>query len=163
MLIVARKAGITVKIFRISLFGHREVDDLLFLHRRLESVVREILAEKEYVAFFIGRNGEFDEYAASVIKGIQREIGTARCEINLVLPYSVANLEYYEDYYNDVIIPETVQGVHPKSAIKKRNEWMIEHSDLCIFFLEHPSGGAHIAFRHAKRMNKSTINLFEAK
>ena len=53
---------------------------------------------KPYVSFLIGRNGEFDEDAASVIKHAQKELGKENNDITLVLPYAVARLAYYEKY-----------------------------------------------------------------
>ena len=32
--------------------------------------------------------------------------------------------------YDEVVIPDVVAGVHPKSAITKRNRWMVEKSDI---------------------------------
>lgn len=47
--------------FRVSFFGHRD----FYEHKKCENVLKEILEEilenKEYVEFFVGRNGEFDK------------------------------------------------------------------------------------------------------
>ena len=146
-------------IYTVSLFGHREVDNLQQLSVKLIPFVREIIQTKSYVTFLIGRNGEFDEFVASVIKQVQREVGKENNDITLVLPYTVADLEYYEKYYDDIIIPEITQGAHPKSAITLKNRWMIEQSDLVIFYVTHEKGGAYTAMRYAKKLNKNIINL----
>ena len=74
-------------IFTVSLFGHREIEDLKALDDLLTPVIKEILNEKEFVCFLIGRNGEFDEFAASVIKRAQKLFGKENNEMTLVLPY----------------------------------------------------------------------------
>jgi len=96
---------------------YRKIDDPRRLRNQLAPIVKELIQTKSYVAFLIGRNGEFDEYVASVIKHHQKEVGKENSDITLVLPYTVADLSYYEKYYDSVIIPESVCGAHPKSAI----------------------------------------------
>ncbi|MBQ9802303.1 MAG: hypothetical protein IJW51_04455 [Clostridia bacterium] len=110
-----------MNIFTVSLFGHREIDDLRQLNDQLFPIIKELIQTKAYVAFLIGRNGEFDEYAASVIKHVQKEVGKENNHITLVLPYTVADLEYYEKYYDSIIIPESLYGAHPKIAITLKN------------------------------------------
>ena len=147
-------------IFTVSLFGHRKIEDLWQLNKQLAPIIKELIQTKQYVSFLIGRNGEFDEFAASVIKCVQKEVGKENNDITLVLPYTVANLEYYENYYDNVIIPENVYGVHPKSAISLKNRWMIEQSNLVIVYVEHDQGGAYAAIKYANKLNKEIVNLY---
>lgn len=148
-----------MNIFTVSLFGHREIDNLRQLDDKLAPLIKEIIQAKPYVSFLIGRNGEFDEYCASIIKRAQKEVGKENNDLTLVLPYTVAKIEYYEKYYDDIIIPEKVYGAHPKSAITLKNRWMIEESDLVIIYIKRKSGGAYTAMKYAKRLNKTIINL----
>ncbi len=150
-----------MEIFTVSLFGHREIDDLRRLDEQLTFVVRELLQTKPYVSFLIGRNGEFDEYAASVMKRARKDMGEESSDMTLVLPYTVANLEYYEEYYDNIIIPESVYRAHPKAAIVLKNRWMVEQSDLVIVYVEHDRGGACAAMKYAKKLNKEVVNLCE--
>lgn len=149
-------------IFTVSLFGHRKIEGIHKLNDQLTAIIRDLIQGKPYVAFLIGRNGEFDEYAASVIKQVQRDMGRVNSDITLVLPYKVADIEYYEKYYDSIVIPETVCGVHPKSAITMKNRWMIEQSDLVIVNVEHDKGGAHAAMKYAQKHNKDILNLYKA-
>ncbi len=147
-------------IFTVSLFGHREIEDLRRLDEQLAPIIKELIRTKSYVSFLIGRNGEFDEYAASVIKRARKEIEKANNDITLVLPYTVAGLEFYEKYYDNISIPESVYGVHPKSAITVKNQWMIERSNLVIVYVERNKGGAYTAMKYAQKQNKNIINLY---
>ena len=160
MLIVA-VTGEDMEIFTVSLFGHREVKSPQQLSKHLAPMIKDFIQTKPYVSFLIGRNGEFDEYAASIIKHVQKETGIENSDITLVLPYTVKDLEYYEKYYDSIIIPEAVQHAHPKSAIAQKNRWMIEQSDLVIACVEHDKGGAYAALKYAKKLNKDTVNLYE--
>lgn len=131
----------------------RQIED------QLSSIIKELIQTKSYVTFLIGRNGEFDEYAASIIKHMQRENGKDNNEMNLVLPYMVADFRYYEEYYDNIIIPESLGGAHPKSAITLKNKWMIERSDLVIVYVKRDSGGSYMAMRYAERLRKRVICL----
>ena len=146
-------------IFTVSLFGHREIDDLLDMEKRLAPFVKHLLRKKCYVSFIIGRSGEFDEYAASVIKRVRKEVGTENSDITLVLPYEVADLEYYEKYYDDILIPESLHGSHPKFAITARNRWMVEHSDIVLAYVKRECGGAYAAVKYALKLEKEVFNL----
>lgn len=146
--------------FVVSLFGHREIEDLRKLEDKLTPIIKELMRTKMYVVFLIGRNGEFDECAASILKRVRKESGEENSEIILVLPYTVANIEYYEKYYDDIIIPDRLYSAHPKSAIILRNRWMIESSDLVVVYVEHKTGGAYTAMKYAEKLNKRIINIY---
>ena len=150
---------IFLNIFTVSLFGHREIDDLWRLEKQLYPIIKKLIESKTYVTFLIGRNGEFDEFAASVIKRVQKELGKENNDITLVLPYSVANIEDYEKYYDSIIIPESTYGVHYKSVITLKNRWMIEQSELVIVYVERDRGGAYAVMKYAEKLNKKIINL----
>ena len=149
-----------MNVFTVSLFGHRKMDHLHWLDNQLAQIIKNLIQTKPYVNFLIGRNGSFDEYAASAIKHVQKEVGKENSEITLVLPYAVADLIYYEKYYDNVMIPETLFGVHPKAAITLKNQWIIEQSDLVIVYVEHNSGGAYTAMKYAEKRNKKIIHLY---
>lgn len=128
--------------FRVSLIGHRIVDNIDEIEQKVSCVAKNIIPKNEYTEFYMGRNGDFDIIAASCIKKVQSELNRFSSSIFLVLPYTVSNLEYYEKYYDAVIIPDELSAIHPKSAITKRNEWLISHSDLLIAYVVRSSGGA---------------------
>ena len=118
--------------------------------------MKELLRTKDFVEFYIGRDGEFDIYAASIIKRVQMAIGTENSELNLVLPYVRKDIEYYEKYYDRVSIPISA---HPKLAITKRNKWMVEQADIVICYIERKKGGAYAAIRYAETLGKAVLNL----
>ena len=82
-----------MKIYTVSFFGHRKLYDLRQIDERLSPLIKKLIQTKQYVAFLIGRHGEFDEYAASVIKRVQKEIGSDNNDLTLVIPYTVADIE----------------------------------------------------------------------
>ena len=146
-----------MNIYKVCLFGHREIDDLIAFERVLSPLIKEVMLSHEHTQFFIGRNGEFDEFGASVIKRVRKRCN-ADSELTLVLPYKVSNIFDYERYYDGIIIPECAERSHFKSAIDLRNKWMIDNSDAVIVFVKKP-GGAYNAMTYAVSRGKPTVNL----
>ena len=149
--------------YRIVLFGHRDCCPCRAIDEQFYLLLKELICAKSFVEIYVGRNGEFDIYAATVVKRIQKAIGKANNELVCVLPYVAKDMEYYEAYYDRVIIPECVGRIHPKAAITKRNQWMVEQSDLLICYVEREKGGAYAALKYAKKLQKTIINLAEQK
>lgn len=145
-------------IYRVALFGHRDFYAQRRLDDKLYPLLKELLRTKPFVEILIGRDGEFDRYAASVVKRVQDAMGKERCELNLVLSYKKKDIEDFEKYYDRVNIPISA---HPKLAITKRNEWMAEQADLILCYIERESGGAYQAVKYAKKLGKEVINLAE--
>ena len=148
-------------IFRVSFIGHREVENFVHIEEELENIVRILIETKEYVEFYIGRNGEFDVLAAPAIKRAQKDYGKENSLLILVIPYYAAHIKDYEKYYDEVLYPEELYNVHYKSAIKKRNEWFVNNTDMLVAFVERNYGGAYKCFRQAKEKGLRIINLYK--
>ena len=152
-----------MEIFTVSLFGHRQVNDPFAVDRKLETIVRNLLAEKEYVEFLVGRDGEFDLLAASVIKRCRKVVGEENSALIWMLPYMTAEYrdheEEYLNYYDAVEVSQNAAGAHFKSAMQIRNREMVDRSDLVIFCVERSSGGAYQTMKYAVKQEKNIINL----
>lgn len=110
--------------------------------------------------FYIGRNGDFDEFVASVIKRVQKQLDRGNSALILTLLYTVKDIEYYENYYDEIVIPDSIGKAHPKAAITLRNRWMAETCDLVICYIEREEGGAYAAVKYVReKNNKKVINL----
>ena len=148
-----------MEIYTVSLFGHRDIYNLREIDKPLSTIVEDLIRQKSYVNFLIGRMGDFDEYAASIIKGAQRLHGKDNNELTLVLPYKISNIEYYEDYYDSITIPECTVKAHPTRALILKNRFMVESSDLVIVYVTKNEGGAYLAMKYAENLGKTIINL----
>ena len=148
-----------MQIYRIVLFGHRDLNDQRKVEEGLTNILKELLQSEEYIEIYIGRNGEFDVFAASVVKRVMKALGNGKIGMTLVLPYPDKDIEYYYDYYDSVMIPECIGKTHPKGAITKRNKWMVEEADLVICFIEREQGGAYSAYKYAQKQGIEIINL----
>ena len=112
---------------KVAFFGHRYVEDVLAIEQQLLPILQELFENHMFVDFYVGRNGEFDEIAASLVRLVQRANKDRNCAmttLTLVLPYPTKDMEYYEKYYDDIIIYEPEKKPHFKRAITERNRFM---------------------------------------
>lgn len=75
-----------MEIYTVSFFGHRLVERASGIQVRLEKLLHDLITQKEYVEFLIGRDGEFDLLAASSIRRAVKQYGCGNTSIILVLP-----------------------------------------------------------------------------
>ena len=146
------------EVYRIAFVGHREIYDVRRLEEELEKIAKDALFLHDFVEFYLGRNGEFDLLAASVLKRVQKSTDRQNSSLILVLPYHVKDEEYYAQYYDDLCYPNS-PSVHYLAAITKRNEFMIDRVDLLVAFVETASGGAYTAMRYAERRGVPILNI----
>ena len=148
-------------IYTVSFFGHREIENSLEVERKLEAIITELIKTKKYIEFLVGREGEFDILAASVVKRVKKQMDYGNCSLVLVLPYMKAefrdNEKDFLDYYDDVEICEQSAKAHYKSAMQIRNRAMVDRSDLVICCIQHKSGGAYKTVRYAV---KRGVNIY---
>ena len=71
--------------YTIVLLGHRDVSSYKKLERRLFSILHKLIITKPFLEIYIGRNGEFDIYAASIVKRAQKAFGSENSELTLVM------------------------------------------------------------------------------
>lgn len=152
-----------MEIFTVSLFGHRRLENPFAAEEGLEKIVDSLLRSDRYVEFIVGREGDFDILAASVIRRRQKALDYGMSALVLVLPYPKAeyikNCEAFERYYDEVRICDESGKAYFKAAYKVRNRIVIEQSDLIISCIEHNSGGAYQAAVYAERLGKQVINI----
>ena len=150
-------------IYTVSFFGHRELEEHTEVEYRLDQILHDLITQKEYVEFLIGRDGEFDFLASSAIKRAIRKYGYGNTHFTLILPYMKAdyrdNEKQYLDYYDEVEICSESAEAHYKSAIQIRNKNMVDRSDLIICCIQHKSGGAYKTVQYAEKQGKKIINL----
>ena len=126
-------------------------------------MISHLLWEKRYVEFLVGRNGAFDQLAASVVKRCKKRLGEQKSALVWVLPYPTAELRDNEDafsrYYDEIEICEDAALCHYKSAFQVRNRRMVDRSNLGIFYVAQKSGGAYQTMKYAERTRVFLINL----
>ena len=133
------------------------------IEHRLDKLLHNLITQKEYVDFLIGRDGDFDLLASAAIKRAVRSYDYGNTHFTLVLPYLKAeyrdNEKEYLDYYDEVEVCAESSEAHPKSAIQIRNRSMIDRSDLVVCYVQHNSGGAYRTLQYAEKQGKRIINI----
>ena len=139
-------------------FGHRDV-----LEKIDDAVYAAVLkaAERGCDIFYTGAMGEFDSLFSSAVRKIKKTY--PEIKLICVKPYFTNDLNINDDYYaalyDDVIIPDELADIHPKAAIKYRNRWMIDHSDIILIYTKRTYGGAYEARRYAERIGKEMVYI----
>lgn len=149
--------------FTVCFFGHRQIDRFFDAEERVINIVKKLILEKEYVEFLIGRDGDFDQIVSSAVRQVKRSIRDDNSELVWVMPYLKAeytnNENSFNAYYDRIEVCEDSAQSHPKTAIRIRNQSMVERSDMVICYVNHPTGGAFQALQYALKCGKQTINL----
>lgn len=142
--------------------GHREVYHS-GMDEKIEKAIRELLQTDSEFVFYTGGMGEFDSKCSSAVRAAKQRYPRLKIQLVLALPYMSNRLnterEYYEFFYDEIIIPEELSGVHYKAAIQKRNSWMVDRADYLIAYLFRGFGGAFETVKYAKKQGKPVINL----
>ena len=149
--------------YTVSFFGHRMIPDFNQAEKKVEALVCNLLQQKEYVEFLVGRDGDFDQIVSSTVKRLQRRMRDDNSALVWVLPYPTAELRNNEKnfsaYYDAIEICSAAENSHPKRAYQIRNRQMVDRSDLVVFYVDHRSGGAYQTMRYAEKCGKPIINL----
>lgn len=152
-----------MEIYTVSFFGHREIENALTVEKNLEEKIIRLIQTKEYVEFLVGREGEFDLLASSVVRQVKKQISYANCSLIWVMPYMKAeflkNEKEFLEYYDDVEICGQSAKAHYKAAIQIRNRYMADRADLIISCIQHQSGGAYETVSYAEKTGKPIVNI----
>ena len=139
-------------------FGHRNVFENI--SSKLDNAVEEAIAQGCEI-FYTGAMGDFDSLFSSAVRSAKKVY--PHIKLIGVKPYFTNDIntdkDYYAALYDDIIIPDELAGIHPKAAIKARNRWIIDNSDIVLIYTVRNFGGAYEAKRFAERNGKRLIKI----
>lgn len=139
-------------------FGHRNVFENIV--DRLDSVVEAVIQQGCDV-FYSGAMGDFDSLFSSTVRKAKKK--HPHIKLICLKPYFTNDINTDRDYYNamydDVIIPPEIIGAHYKAAIKERNRWIIDNSDVVLVYFVRDYGGAFDAMKYALKKKKYVIKV----
>ena len=139
-------------------FGHRNVFENI--SSKLDNAVEEAITQGCEI-FYTGAMGDFDSLFSSAVRSAKKVYPYIK--LIYVKPYFTNDIntdkDYYAALYDDIIIPDELAGIHPKAAIKARNRWMIDNSDIVLIYTVRNFGGAYEAKRYAERNGKRLIKI----
>ena len=139
---------------RVTFCGHSQLYGDPEIENRLKNEIEELIL-KGADEFFLGGYGQFDNLCAKCLKTL-KEI-YPHIKSVLVIPY--LEKSYPTFLYDETLYPP-LEDVPKRFAIVKRNEYMVEKSDVIISYVTRTYGGAYSTLNYAKRKKKTIINLY---
>ena len=134
----------------VTFFGHSDAP--LTLRPLLRRVIEKLIIEDKADRFLVGNHGAFDSMTKHTLTALQ--VDYSHIDYAVVLAYLPT-----DNYDSPTIYPEGLEKVPHRFAICKRNEWMIEQSDIVVTYVTRGFGGAARFKQQAERIGKRVINL----
>ena len=122
----------------------------------LRATLIDLIENKNVTVFYVGNNGNFDTMVRRQLEDLSQ---TYPITYSVVLAYLPTEKNKYDNLTN-TIYPEGLETVPKRFAISRRNEWMIQQSNVVVTYVAHPFGGAAQFKERAERKNKVVIDLF---
>lgn len=135
----------------VTFCGHSHVSDAGELNVWLDKVLDLLIAE-DADRFYLGGYGDFDRMAAESVKAKKEE----KPDIEMALVTAYLSRQADGESYDYMIYP-TLKDVTQRSAIPKRNEWMVDSADVVVAYVTHDWGGAAKTLEYARRCGKRVI------
>lgn len=158
--------------------GHRTINRSPALLKRINELIINLISQGTRT-FLFGSNSEFDALCYECVSEL-KEINGDIERVYVKAEYFNAD-ERYTDFLkrffeNTLCLPNLKNA--GKAVYVKRNFYMIDISDCCVFYYDktympssctfkknpivrHPKSGTKIAYEYAEKKSKNIINLFE--
>ena len=136
-----------------TFFGHR--DTPAAVKPKLKATLIDLIERHAVDTFYVGHQGAID----AMVYALLRELASSYPHIRYVvvlerIPSGASDLNAA-----DTLLPEGLETVHPRYALIRRNEWMLDRSDYVITYIVHPWGGAARFAAMAKQRRKVVLSL----
>ena len=141
----------------VSFFGHSSYFSKDITVEKVVMLLEEEINGSD-VDFYLGNYGNFDNFAYNVAKEYQK--GHSNSKLVFITPYlNNARCDDFAKKCDCSIYPE-IEKVPLKFAIIERNKWVVQHSDLLIFYYK-IIGSTRDIYEYAVSKNKKVLNLAE--
>lgn len=130
-----------------TFLGHRDATDSI--KPKLKDAILQLIKEG-VTEFYVGNNGAFDFYVQTVLKDIANNFSVILSAIN---ERSIGVDQSY------TVFPEGLEKALPKFAISKRNDWMINNSQIAITYVNHHFSSSYKWLEKARKKGLKIINL----
>ncbi len=148
-----------------TFFGHKEIEITKELEVKLKKIIQDLILNKNYVYFYFGGFGMFDDLCHKVVSKLKIK------HPYIKRIYCVSDERYLrvnkrpgclkdEDYEEFVYLPLNFDYWYQR--IYFRNIEMINQSDFIVFYVKNTlKSGAYKAFQYALKKKKDLINITE--
>jgi len=140
-------------ILTATFIGHRDCFDI-----SKDAIKQKIveLIEHGYSVFTNGAMGNFDLLCAKCVYELKQIYPQIKNIV--VIPYLSFKIPFQE-YFDEVVYPEGFEKYHFKSAIVKRNRYLVDNATASICYVKYSFGGAIETFKYAEKKGIAIINL----
>ncbi len=159
--IVIMKVGEAMSVCCFT--GHRTLEDPQALHRTLDDVLEQCVAQG-YREFRCGGAIGFDTVAAQAVVRIRERYPTVR--LVLILPcgdqdkyWSPQEKAVYQQLLTAADEVKVLSEHYYRGCMFARNRALVNGSQLCICYLTKPSGGTKMTVDYAKKQQLTILNL----
>ncbi len=136
-----------------TFFGYKDAPQSVYVP--LKAAIIKLIEEENADTFYVGNQGSFDRMAYSVMKKLAPSYPDIRYSVvPAYIPTEKGNMNY-----PDSLVPEGIETVPKRFAIRFRNKWMIDKADIVVAYVVHSYGGAAKFVEMAERKGKRTIRL----
>lgn len=139
----------------ITFCGHSKLEETEKIKNWLRIVI-ENLIKQGAKTFYLGGYGQFDTLSAYVLNEIKKQYPN----IKIILVLAYLNKKHDVSIYDYSIYP-SLELVPPRYAILKRNEYMVDISDVVVSCVKYNYGGAYTTLKYAKKRNKNIISYYK--
>lgn len=140
-----------------TFFGHRDCSQAIC--QLLEKTLTDLVENHGVNDFYVGSNGMFDSVVLSVLQRLKEKYShISYCVVLAYPPVTHAPLGGLN--YDNVVLPEGIEKIHPRQAINWRNRWMLDRCDYVVCYVYRDWGGAAQFVKKAEGKGKKVINLY---
>lgn len=139
----------------VTFCGHSQLEEPEKIKVWLKKIIEDLIKQGAKT-FYLGGYGQFDVMAASVLYKMKKQ----HCNIEIILVLAYPDKKYDASIYDSSIYPP-LENIPRRYAILKRNEYMIDISDIVISYVKYNYGGAYTTLKYARRKNKQIIYYYQ--
>lgn len=140
-----------------TFFGHRDCPSSI--KGKLHEEIERLICNHGVETFYVGTQGSFDRMAYAALVELRQRYRYIKVYRVLAYMPRLSDIAQDRSVLDDTILPEGIENAHPRYAIIKRNNWMIDRSDYMIAYVTHTFGGAYQAVERAKKKKHTIIRL----
>lgn len=156
---------------KMCIIGHRYIEKSDSLIENIRNVFEKSILDNNVSVFLFGSKSAFDDLCYDIVSELKEQYPNIQRHyyMHYDIELSEKTKQSYLKFYEKVIIPENVRN-SGKTAYIKRNQAMINESDICFFYYKENyvaindskrgrRSGTKLAFKYAQRKNKKIINI----
>ncbi len=137
----------------VTFFGHRDTPKGTEPALRLTLI--DLIENKNANLFYVGNHGNFDAMVRRQLENLSK---TYPIKYYVVLAYMPSKNDKSDEHS---ILPEGIETVPRRFAIKYRNKWMLGKSDIVVTYVTRNFGGAWKFKQMANSKEKLLIDLLK--